>query len=142
MFKLLHNPDEADADLANVISEASNRLDVGEFQLFQLSYESWYGRHPAPEVIEPFFFTYLYHDKMPAWARHYARKIIELDDRGGLVGNDPSYHRFDKGHQPPAKWIGWVVMVTTLGVVALFLLLMSIVGRDFVGGRCMFPPCP
>ena len=23
-----------------------------------------------------FFFSYLYHDKTPAWARHYARKII------------------------------------------------------------------
>lgn len=142
MFKLLYHPEEIDAERANVISEASNRLDVGEFQLFQLGYENWYGRHPAQEVIEPFFFTYLFHDEIPAWARHYARKIIELDDEDGLVANDPSYHRFDIGQQPPAKWIGWTVMVGTLGVVALFLLLMSLGGQDFVGGRCMFPPCP
>ena len=141
MFKLLYHPGEIDDPEADVIAEASNRLDVGEFQVFQLGYESWYGRAPDSQMIELCFVGYLTDNRMPPWARHYAREIIKLDDGGGLDSTDPVYHRFDPPHRAPARIYGWSILLGTLGVVALFLTLIAVGGEMVDAPPCMFPPC-
>ena len=41
------------------------------------------------------FQAYMVHSKVPAWARHYARRIRQMDELDGLNDNDPDYHRYD-----------------------------------------------
>ena len=66
MFKLFFQEGEGDDPQKNLIAEAANRLDVGEFQLFQLGYEAWYGHTPEPDRIEPHFYSYMVNDDPPA----------------------------------------------------------------------------
>jgi hypothetical protein len=127
---------------SNVIAEASNRLDVGEFEFFELSYEHWYGERPDEGRIEPHFFAYLMRNEPPPWARHFARRIIALDDGGALDSEDPQFHRFDRGTRAPSKWTGWSVVCLTLAVVVAFLCLIVLGDSAGLPGHCMFPPCP
>ncbi len=49
-----------------------------------------------PEAAnDPMFRSYMLEGQVPAWARHYARRVIDLDERGELDDRDPRYHRYD-----------------------------------------------
>lgn len=142
MFKLIAMPGEALPEEENVIAEASSRLDVGEFQVFQLGYAHWFGRDPEPREIEPQFFAYLMENRPPTWARHFAREIVHRDDQGELVSTDAEWHRYDRPVTRTPRWVGWATVVLTLALVAGFLALMVINNGRLNPGGCMFPPCP
>ena len=141
MFKLFFQEGEGDDPQENLISEAANRLDVGEFQLFQLGYEAWYGHSPEPDRIEPHFYSYMVNDDPPPWARHFARRIIALDTEGALDSTASEFHRFDNVLATPPRWIGWAVILATLAVVAVFMALI-VSGDPGLDPHCIFPPCP
>ncbi len=95
MFKIFFELGEMDNIEKNLLAEASNRLDVGEFQFLQLGYAEWFGSELDAKSMEAVFFAYLTQDTVPHWARHYARKVIALSDEGKLDHNDPRFHRYD-----------------------------------------------
>jgi hypothetical protein len=98
-FHTLLRPDqeEDDQDQAEV-SQAANILQVGEFQLLQLSYLDWHGEILPDSRLNQLFTEYMVRHITPPWARHYARRIIDWDARGLLVATAPEYHRFDQGY--------------------------------------------
>lgn len=144
MLKIFFELDEMDNIEKNLLAEAANRLDVGEFQVFQLGYEAWFGSEPDEKQLERIFFDYLTHDKLPPWARHYARGIIDKYDEDELDYNNPHYHRFDaQGIQNLSTKAG-LLKITAIALLVVVFLGVSIVllqdrGKD--GFPCHFPPC-
>ena len=144
MFKIFYHPSEVDRQLEDIIADAANRLDVGEFQLLQLAYAAWFGRDLEPERMEAVFFNYLYKSEIPSWARHYARSIVGLDDAGRLDSLEDRYHRYDAGGVPePGKHWKYFVIPLTLIVVVVYLYFLVITNPVFnpVYPSCYFPPC-
>jgi hypothetical protein len=96
LLKTLIRPDQEEDPESNIVARAANILQVGEFQLLQLAYEDWYGRELPIALCDQLFQSYMLHDRIPLWARHYARRIIESDERGLIDANDGTYHRYDR----------------------------------------------
>ncbi len=101
-LRTLLRPDLEDEPDKALIGRAANLLQVGEFQFLQLAYFEWHGEN-LPEAMNDRLFTqYMIRDQVPAWARHYARRIVELDRRNRLDDSDPRYHRFDRDYRTAA----------------------------------------
>ncbi len=64
----------------DIIGFAAKRMNIGEFELFILAYEEWYGERPTEAMMEPFFGTYLKRSTAPFWARHYARRFLSAPE--------------------------------------------------------------
>jgi hypothetical protein len=97
LFQTLMRPDhedQGDKERA-VVSQASNILQVGEFQVLQLAYFEWHGEDLPETRVDGIFTDYMMRGIVPVWARHYARNILELERTGRLDYRDFSYHRYD-----------------------------------------------
>ena len=83
-FKALLGRDSGDAENADrgVIARAAKRLRVGEFQFLQLAYREWFGDDIPDSAMDTLFKSYMLNGEIPFWARHYARRIIRLDNAG------------------------------------------------------------
>lgn len=96
-FETLIHPDREELELKEraVVIRAANLLQVGEFQLLQLAYREWFG-HDLPEaLVARLFATYMLHNDVPHWARHYARDILDRHACGEVDDADPVFHRYD-----------------------------------------------
>jgi hypothetical protein len=145
MLKILYQLDDSDNIEANLVAEAANRLAVGEFQFFCLAHEAWFGLGVDPKQIEAIFISYMIHDQVPHYVRHYARATISRDDAGGLDLDAEDFHRFDAGTPAPGSRLkgAWTVgLVVAFTAVFMALLLYSY--RPAVVGEidCNYPPCP
>lgn len=94
-FQTLIRPDLEEHPERAEVAQAANLLQVGEFQLLQLAYADWFGRDMPKSEADGYFASYMMRDRVPPWARHFARRIIELDASGALDDRDPAWHRFD-----------------------------------------------
>ena len=127
-------------------------MGVGEFQIFQLGYEDWYGREAEPSDLDAPFFAYLLENQISAWARHYARKIIKLDDSGELDANAAFFHRFDAASMKVApidtfvtsKFGGIFPIIAFAALVAITMggAIFLLHGTIPEAIPCIFPPCP
>lgn len=97
-FKTLLRPDRDDDSERSAIAQAANLLQVGEFQLLQLAYAEWFGEDMDEATSSAVFEAFMRQGQMPAWARHYARKILDMERQGVLDDIDPRYHRFDNDY--------------------------------------------
>jgi len=96
-WETLVKPDHEELEMKDrlVVITAANQLQIGEFQLLQLAYRAWFD-HDLPEaLVAKLFHSYMVHHKVPHWARHYARSIIEGCERGEIDDNAPAFHRYD-----------------------------------------------
>ena len=144
MLKIFFELDDMDNIEKNLMAEASNRLDVGEYQVFQLSYEAWFGSEPDKKQLERIFFDYLTNDKVPPWARHYARIIIDKYDEGELDYNNPHYHRFDATSMQNVSVNEGLLKIAVIALVVVVLLgasIMMLNERENDDFPCHFPPC-
>jgi len=140
-LKILYSLEEPED---NVVAQAANRLGVGEFQLFQLAHADWFGVEADAKELEPLFFRYLMHDQTDPWVRHYARRIIDLDDRGVLDGDNAQYHRYDARSMRPLSRISGVLRFTAVVLFVIVFFVVSIVAMNGVIPEplgCLFPPC-
>ncbi len=118
-IKVVLRPDKEEDPERNIVARAANILQVGEFQLLQLAYHDWYGRDLPIALCDRLFQAYMLHDQIPVWARHYARRIIDLDGRDLIEHNDPDYHRYDRDYvtQVPKGVQGFVLASMILAVL-------------------------
>ena len=141
-LKILYSLEEPED---NVVAQAANRLGVGEFQIFQLAHADWFGVDADAKRLEPVFFRYLMHDQTDPWVRHYARRIVDLDDRGELDTADAHYHRFDaRSMRPISRVSGVLRFVAVIAFVIVFFAVSIVAMRGIMPEHfgCMFPPCP
>ena len=77
--------------------------------------------------------------------RHYARRIVDLDDRGVLDTGSAHYHRYDARSMRPLSRVSGVLRFT---MVILFVVVFFGVSMFALNGiipepyGCLFPPCP
>lgn len=98
-FKTLFRPDREESNPEGAeVAQAANLLQIGEFQLLQLAYKSWYGEELPEAMTDRLFSDYMLRGHVPHWARRYARRIIDWNNRGLLDGDRSEYHRYDRGY--------------------------------------------
>jgi hypothetical protein len=94
-FETLIHPDKEENSERAEVARAANLLQVGEFQVLQLAYKEWHGQDLPPLLVDRLFASYMFENKVPSWARHYARNILRLEEQGSLDDMSPAYHRYD-----------------------------------------------
>ena len=94
-FKTLLKPDWDDDPKRSEIIYAANLIQVGEFQLIQLAYKSWYRQELSEDKVNKIFSEYMYRNITPIWVRYYAKDIIKLDNVNMLNGCGERYHVYD-----------------------------------------------
>lgn len=128
------------ADVLTVL-DASAALEITEFHLFELAWLDWFGRQPDKRRLEGYFAQYMFAERVPHWVRNFARRILELDDRGEL---DP--RSFGIWPRLPSARMRFVAKLYCAALILLFLVLSaSAMNLDeqilsFYRG-CYFPPC-
>ncbi len=95
LFQTLLRPDRDEDAGRALIANAANLLQIGEFQLLQLAYADWHGKEMSKAIASAVFHEFMIRSRTPPWARHYARRIVELDAKGELNDMAPGYHRYD-----------------------------------------------
>ena len=140
-LKILYSLEEPED---NVVAQAANRLGVGEFQIFQLAHADWFGAEADTKQLERVFFRYLMQDQTDAWVRHYARRIVDLDDRGVLDTDNARYHRYDARSMRPLSRLSGVLRFVAVLLFVIVFFGVSIVALNGVIPEhlgCLFPPC-
>ena len=95
LLKTLVKPDWDDNPKRSEILNAANLLEVGEFQLIQLSYKVWYKKDLPEDKINKIFSEYMVNGIIPIWVIYYARDIIKLDKARVLNSYEEKYHVYD-----------------------------------------------
>ena len=97
LWETLLNPEHEELAMKErlVVISAANQLQVGEFQLLQLAYREWHGKDLPEALVSKLFTSYMLHNHVPHWARHYSRGIMDGHERGELDDNSPRFHRYD-----------------------------------------------
>jgi hypothetical protein len=95
LFKTLIKPDWDDNPKRSEIIQSANLLQIGEFQLIQLSYKAWYKKDLSEDKINKIFNEYMVDGIIPIWVIYYAKDIIKLDKANILDGYNNKYHVYD-----------------------------------------------
>jgi len=95
LLKTLIKPDWDENPKRSLIIQAANLIQIGEFQLIQLAYKSWYQNDLPEEKINTIFNEYMVTGIIPIWVTYYADTIIKLDKAKVLDSYNEKYHVYD-----------------------------------------------
>lgn len=130
--------DSTPQDVLDVLGVA-NLLGVGEFRLFELAYESWYGLAGDEKTIERSFLPYMFHDRVPHWVRAFTRRIERLEETGqldptelGIVPRTPTLR---------GRATGVVCALGIFAALAVLVALAKVTAESLGLADCLFPPC-
>jgi len=70
-----------------LVTLAANHLDVSEFEVFCISYQSWHSDAGPEALMERHFGAYLARGEVPAWVRHFSREALAKVDEDESIGN-------------------------------------------------------
>ncbi len=125
--------EDIDPDLWDLL-QASSLLEIKEYDVFKLAYKEWFGCKPQPHVAEAHFANYMFNQQIPVWVRRYARKVVELNERGDLNPRDLGVY------QPlPSKKLKRVGKVYTAVLLAVLLYLTFLAYRNTAFVQSLFP---
>lgn len=120
------------------VLRASALLSVGEFRVFEIAYEDWYGESGDESLIEKYFTGYMFNDIVPPWVRHFCKKILQLDDDGdldpadfGIINAPATTQQVNRGLEAIMWVTGAMIVLFVLGEGAAQVMRL----------QCMFPPC-
>lgn len=124
-------------DVRSVLRAAS-LLSVGEFRVFEIAYEQWYGEPGDAKRIERSFAAYMFNDVIPVWVRHFCKKVVQLDSENAL---DPG----DYGILAPAASTSQqnrgLECIMLLIVILMLFFSMGDSAADLMQMQCILPPC-
>ena len=95
LAKTLIKPDWDDNPKRSEILDAANLLQIGEFQLIQLAYKTWYKEDLPEEKINKIFSEYMISGIIPIWVTYYAQDILKLSKANVLDSYNQKYHVYD-----------------------------------------------
>lgn len=121
-----------------LVLEASSLLGVGEFRLFEIAYEQWFGEKGEEKTVEKWFVPYMFANKVPTWVVMFARRVVALEKEGklnprefGIFPRFASREDIRKGLDFAAWLVLWMTGIILLGRMA----------AEWLDMGCMFPPC-
>lgn len=141
LLRALLRPDYDENPERSKISHAANILQIGEFQLLQLAYKECYNEEMTPEQCDLVFRYYMMQGRIPAWAKSFAERVIDHDERGVLNPMHPHFHQFDRDFRTSVpKGVRHFTMVSL--ALAAFLIGAVWISQMAVEGRVTtwFPP--
>jgi len=95
LLKTLIKPDWDDSPKRSKILHAANLLHIGEFQLIQLAYKTWYSEDLPEDKINKIFNEYMITGIIPVWVTYYAKDILKMDKANVLDPFNDKYHVYD-----------------------------------------------
>ena len=95
LLRTLVKPDWDDNLKRSEILHAANLIHVGEFQLIQLAYKSWYNEDLPEDKINKIFSEYMVTGIIPIWVIHYAQDILKLNKANVIDYFNDKYHVYD-----------------------------------------------
>jgi|TARA_B110000438_G_C15510688_1_gene519776 hypothetical protein len=95
LLKTIIKPDWDSDPKRSEIIQAANLVQIGEFQLIQLAYKSWYNEDLPENKINIIFNEYMITGIIPIWVTYYAKDIIKLDNANVLDSYNKKYHAYD-----------------------------------------------
>jgi hypothetical protein len=95
LLKTLIKPDWDDNPKRSEVIQAANLIQIGEFQLIQLAYKTWYKEDLPEDKINVIFKEYMVTSIIPIWVTYYAKEIIKLDKANILDSYNKKYHVYD-----------------------------------------------
>jgi hypothetical protein len=95
LLKTLIKPDWDNSPKRSEIIQAANLIQIGEFQLIQLAYKSWYQEDLPEDKINIIFKKYMVTGIIPIWVTYYAKDILALDKANSLDSYNKKYHIYD-----------------------------------------------
>ena len=95
LLKTLIKPDWDDNPKRSEVIQAANLIQIGEFQLIQLAYKTWYNEDLPEDKINDIFEEYMVTGIIPIWVTYYAKDIIKLDKAKILDSYNKKYHVYD-----------------------------------------------
>ena len=95
LVKTLIKPDWDDNTKRSEILHAANLLHVGEFQLIQLAYKTWFKEDLPEEKINKIFSEYMVTGIIPIWVASYAQDILKMSKANVLESYNEKYHIYE-----------------------------------------------
>jgi len=145
LVKTLIKPDWDDSPKRSDILNAANLLQIGEFQLIQLAYKTWYKENLPEDKINKIFSEYMVTEIIPIWVTHYAQDILKLSKANVLDSYNEKYHVYDHefGDYIPdekqRKRRG-IFYATIVGIVFIASHYMAINYVDIEASASFYPP--
>ena len=136
LLKTLMHPDHEELEMKDrlVVISAANQLQVGEFQLLQLAYREWHDQDLPEALVTHLFTSYMLDNEVPHWARHYARGILDRQERGEIDDSEPSFHRYDHDYHTSVPRGVQRFCVATAGVI------LAIFGSIYLANQVVGTP--
>jgi hypothetical protein len=94
---------QPESDDARAVRAAAAALRISEYDLFRLAFEQWSGRTARDDDLEPVFVAFLFDHGMPAWARHFARTVLDRLEAGTLDRDAMGAARYRRVVPIPAR---------------------------------------
>lgn len=104
-----------------MMQRAVKAAGVSEYDFFRAAWQAWNAAPPDEKQLERLFVGYLFHQSVPGFARHFARRVLDADSDGaidaaalGLDGLRPV--------QRPQHYVRPIEDVTAVALLALCVL--------------------
>jgi len=117
-LQTLIHPDQDENEDRALIAHAANILEIGEFQLLQLAYYEWHGCNLPESETDSIFHGFMVQSRVPPWAKHFARRVLDHESRGELNGRHPYFHRYDSEYHR-ASALGSRRLAVAVGAIVL-----------------------
>jgi hypothetical protein len=137
--RLFFDEKKMPSDVADVL-EAAGLLEVTEFELFRIAYCRWHGAAIGDRELERFYLPYMFHNRVPLWARQLAREVIaraeagHLDPRAyGVLPRPLSMDMYNQG----LRYFLWITVI--LGTLLTGAATVAELAPWYQS--CYFPPC-
>ena len=130
---------EPTPDDVRAVLQTANLLGVGEFRLFELAYERWYGIAGDEKTIERSFLLYMFRDQVPHWVRAFTRKIDRLEKAGRV---DPTQLGIElETATLRGRATGLACALGIFVALAVLVTLAKVTAESLGLADCLFPPC-
>ncbi len=115
-------PRSSAPDDGALVQRAAEAACVSEFDFFAAAARAWYGTPPEEKALERIFVAYLFHRRVPAFARHFARNVLVAQAAGTF---DPAKYGLERLRrvQRPRQYADPLANIAAYAVLALCLLL-------------------
>ena len=67
-----------------MMQRAVKAAGVSEYDFFRAAWRAWHAAPPDEKQLERLFVGYLFHQSVPGFARHFARRVLDADSDGAI----------------------------------------------------------